>query len=357
MEIHKEFMSIAIKNAKKGYGKVSPNPLVGCILVKEGKIIGEGYHHKFGDPHAEVMAIRNAFENPAGSTAYITLEPCCTVGKTPPCTEALIDNQIAEVYIANIDPNPDHSGFGINVLEQAGINVYTDLLKEEAAKINKGYFHWIKTGRPYVIAKIAQTRDGFMGYDSNSSIWITSNQSKIHTHELRSKIDAIMVGTQTAFIDNPSLTVESVSGHNPIRVIVDSDRKLPLHLKVFNDEKAPTIVLCSNANFERSKTSFCQYISVNMNSTLLSEEGMLDALGKEGVTSLLIEGGRQLLQSFLNKNLIDEVYLYTSPKIIKNASLTNPFLIDDDWEVVNKKYLGEDKLLILERAAKCLQVL
>jgi diaminohydroxyphosphoribosylaminopyrimidine deaminase/5-amino-6-(5-phosphoribosylamino)uracil reductase len=343
--------------AGKGRGRVSPNPMVGCVLVKDGEIIGEGYHNEFGGPHAEVMALRNSRMDPIDSIAYINLEPCCITGKTPPCTSTLKENGISEVYIGMLDPNSAVNGKGVDALERAGILTHVGVLEDESIRLNQGFSKWTTQGFPFVIAKVAQTLDGYMGINSETSTWITGDISKTHAHTLRSEVDAVLIGRQTAFIDNPSLTVREVPGRNPIRVILDTNRTLPLNLKVFNDKKANNIVLCSENKFNKSKTHFCHHIPVKEEHNKLSPVHILQTLAREGITSLLIEGGQAVLNSFISKNLIDRIYIYTSPDKLKGAKLKNPLELSDEWSVIAEDVLGEDALKILEKGVKCLQEL
>jgi len=357
LDIHEAFMSHALELAKKGRGHVSPNPMVGCVLVKDGEIIGEGYHEKYGDSHAEVMAIRNSRMDPQGATAYINLEPCCTEGNTPPCTLALKENGISEVFVGMLDPNPKVNGKGIDYLERSGISTHVGVLEDESRELNLGFEKWITQSIPFVIAKVAQTVDGFMGIDSSTSIWLTGDASKVHTHKLRSKVDAILIGRQTALIDNPSLTVRKTNGINPIRIVLDTNRTLPLSLKLFNDNKARTINLCSNEKFNNGKTHFCEYLCVPESKNMLEPDNILKALGEEGITSLLIEGGQRVLKSFFVNDLIDKVYIYTSSKKLQNAELENPLLLTDDWDIISEESLENDSLVVAKKGEKCLQVL
>ena len=256
----KNMMERAIELSKRGRGKVSPNPLVGCVIVKNGEIIGEGYHECYGCSHAEKNAIDNCIQNPLGASAFITLEPCCIDSKTPPCTKLLIDSGIDEVFIASKDPNPDINGKGIKELEDFGIKVHSGFLDTDVSKLNKGFFKWVEKGYPWVTAKIAQSNDGFMGIDSDTQTWITGKESIQNSHYLRSKVDAILIGSQTAKIDNPSLTVREVQGYNPKRVVLDTNRTSPLNLKIYSDNEAETIVMCSNQKFNKNKVSSCRFI-------------------------------------------------------------------------------------------------
>ena len=357
MNFHESIMSHAIEIAKKGIGKVSPNPIVGCVLVKDGEIIGEGWHNEFGGPHAEVNAVLNSRRNPIDSTAYVTLEPCCHDGKTPSCVQFLFENGITDVIIGTLDPNPIVSGNGVKSLRNLGVNVTIGILEKETKSLNDGYNRWIKTGNPYVIGKLAKSNNGFMGVDNITQTQLTGHYVNLETHELRASVDAIMVGKQTAIIDNPHLTVRHIQGENPIRVIIDTNRTIPLNLNVFRDKKAETFILCSNKKFNRHRTSFGTFIPVDENEDgLLSPKSILRGLGNEGITSVLIEGGPQLLNSFLNLNLIDKFYEFTSIEELENGNLRSPELNLDDWISDEVQILGKDKLVIYLRRELCLQV-
>ena len=354
---HNRYMKIAINLALKGQGNVSPNPMVGCIIVKDGNIIGEGYHEQYGDAHAEINALNNCTESPHDATMYVNLEPCSIYSKTPPCVEKIIKEGIREVYIGVKDMNPEINGKGIEELKKNSIKVYSDILYDECYELNKFFFKWIETGRPWVIAKVAQTKDGYMGLNSSSSIWITGEQSKVHSHQLRSEVDGILIGANTARIDNPSLTVREVAGNNPTRIIVDTNRSLPLTLKIFNDDLANTIVLCSNKKFADNKTSFCKYLGVKENDNYLDPNNMIDVIGANGITSVIIEGGKEILNTFYNADLIDEMYIYSSNSFIKNAKLKNPLKINSDWQITEELDLVDDKLIIARKKELCLQEL
>ena len=355
IDIHNEFMSYAINLAKKGRGKTSPNPLVGCVIVKDGRIIGEGYHEEFGQNHAEVNAFSNCSEPPEGSDLYVNLEPCSIYGKTSPCVDRIIENGITNVYVGIKDYNPKINGNGIEKLKRAHINVYDGILEKECYELNTGFFKWIETGLPWVIIKIAQSQNGYMGVDSNSSTWLTGDDTKINTHQLRSTVDGIMVGRQTAEIDNPQLTVRKTTGVNPTRIITDTYRKLPLTLKIFKDNEASNIVLCSNKKFSESETSYCTYLPIKDVDGHLDPYDMLKTLGDRGIAKLLIEGGRNLISSFLSQNLVDEVYLYTSNNDLENATLHTPFSLDENWEVIREENFINDSLIIVRRKELCLQ--
>ena len=355
IDIQNNYMSYAISLALKGQGKTAPNPMVGCVIVKNERIIGEGYHEEYGENHAEVNAFKNCSEAPEGADLYVTLEPCSIYGKTPPCIDRIIENGIKNVFIGTKDLNPDINGNGIEKLRNAHITVFDGILEKECYDLNVGFFKLIKTGMPWVIVKIAQSNNGFMGIDSNSSVWITGNDTKINTHSLRSTVDGIMVGRKTAEIDNPKLTVREVNGVNPKRIITDTHRRLPLDLELFNDNLSDNIVLCSDKKFKKSKTSYCTYIPVKDNGGYLDPNDILISLGKHGVSKLLIEGGKDLITSFLEKNLADEIYLYTSNDNLENAKLKNPFIIDNNWEVISEQNFINDSLEIIRKKELCLQ--
>ena len=355
--MHELFMSRAIELAKQGRGHVSPNPMVGCVLVLDGDIIGEGYHEEFGGPHAEVMAMRNARKDPVDAIAYVNLEPCCKTGKTPPCTSALVENGISEVYVGMLDPNPEMNGKGVESLEKAGITVHVGILEKEVNRLNQSFNKWITKKMPWVIAKVAQSANGYMGLDSETSMWLTGDVSRTHAHILRSEVDAVLIGRQTAFIDDPSLTVREVRGENPKRVIMDTNRTLPLSLNIFNDKKAETYVLCSDKRFSKTKTHFCQYLPVREENNILSPVHVLESLAKEGITSILIEGGQKSLKSFLLADVIDQIFIYTAPDILNDAHLKNPIQLSDEWIISEGEKLGDDTLIIAEKGVECLQEL
>ena len=354
MDSHSQYMQYVLDLAVKGRGHVSPNPLVGCIIVKNGKIIGEGYHQSFGGNHAEVEAFNNCIEDPEGADLYVNLEPCSIFSKTPPCTEKIIHSGIKNVYIGTLDTNPEINGSGVEQLKINNINVYDGILENECKEINLGFFNWVTKKKPYVIAKIAETKDGYIG-TSSKQLWITGDDSNKNVHNLRSKVDAILIGRKTAEIDNPSLTVRKVLGNNPTRIILDTTRKLPLDLKIFNDSESKNIVYCSKRIFSDSKTTFCNYLTVDESNGILDLNEVLLSLGEQGITSVLVEGGREVLSSFLSEDLIDEIHLFTSDKTFDEADIKNPIVIDDKWDILDNQRLEKDKLIIARKKELCLQ--
>ena len=352
--IHERYMSRAIYLAKKGQGKVSPNPMVGCVIVKNGEIIGEGYHDEFGGDHAEVVAFKNCITDPTDAAIYVTLEPCSHHGKTGPCCNVIVENGIRDVYVSMLDPNKEVNGKGIDYLENAGINVQCGILESVSKNLNKGYLHWIKEKQPFVIGKLAQDDRGFIA-KKGSKVWITGTSSKQSSHQLRSEVDAILVGKNTVLVDDPELTVREVIGYNPKRIVLDTNRTLPYNFKLLNDNEADTIIICSNSKFQDNKTSQCQYLVVDELNNRLNPKDVLVRLGELGITSLIIEGGATTIKSFLDMDLIDEFYLYTSSSSNDELDIKNPFCINEDWELQDERFLDEDHLMILTKKEECLQ--
>jgi len=352
--IHEKYMSRAIYLAKKGQGKVSPNPMVGCVIVKNGEIIGEGYHEQFGGPHAEVAAFKNCIKDPTDGSVYVTLEPCSHHGKTGPCCNVIVENGIRDVYVSMLDPNKEVNGKGIEYLENLGINVECGILKDVSKNLNKGYLHWIKTKKPLVIGKLAQDDRGFIA-KKGSKVWITGTSSKQNSHQLRSEVDAILIGKNTVLVDDPELTVREVIGCNPKRIVLDTNRTLPYSFKLLNDNEADTIVMCSNSKFQDNKTPQCQYLVVNEVNNKLDPQDVLIRLGELGITSLIIEGGASTIKSFLDMGLIDQFYLYTSQSSKDELDIKNPFSINKAWQLKDERFLDDDHLMILTKREECLQ--
>ncbi len=316
------YMKLAIALARKGRFYVGPNPMVGAVIVKKGMIIGRGYHQRFGGNHAEINAIHNAGEDIAGSTLYVTLEPCCHEGKTPPCTDSIIKNKIARVVIGTIDSNPLVSCQGINYLQSCGIEVKTGVLENECRKLNEKFFHYMETGLPFVTVKYAQTLDGRIATATGESQWISSTASLKFAHQLRAEHDAILVGRKTVDKDNPELTVRLVKGRNPLRVIVDSELKISPTAKVLqNISKSPTLIATikkpDDARFKRIAATGAEILSVKAD-----KDGRVDLrtlfkfLAERKISSVLVEGGAQIITSVLKNNLANRIVTIIAPKII-----------------------------------------
>lgn len=306
-------MQRCIELAEMGLGHTAPNPLVGCVIVHENKIIGEGFHQKFGGSHAEVNAVNsvNNKELLNTSTLYVTLEPCSHFGKTPPCADLIVKMGIPRVVISCEDPYPKVSGKGIEILKNAGINVETGVLKEEYEFVNRRFFTFFKKQRPYIILKWAQTKDGFIDVERSDDkpkiTWITNESCRTLVHKWRSEEQAILIGTNTAINDNPELTVRSWIGKNPLRIVIDKNNCLPKNLKVFND-KAQTIIITEKFPENKSEINI-ETVIIPFSENLV--ESILNELYNRNIQSVIIEGGAQTLNAFICKNLWDEARVFT----------------------------------------------
>ncbi len=331
------FMRRALELAEWGRGSVSPNPMVGCVIVHEGKIIGEGYHQHYGEPHAEVNAVRSV-ENQKllqESTAYVTLEPCAHWGKTPPCANLLVEKRLKKVVIAAFDSNPLVGGKGIEILKNAGIEVVTGVLEKEPRWQNRRFFTQIEKQRPYVILKWAQTQDGFVAREDFSSKWISGSQSRQLVHKWRAEEDAILVGKNTALYDNPSLTVRDWVGKNPLRIVLDSKLELPEDLRLF-DGNTPSI--CYNSRKSESQKNL-EFINLGAD---FSIGDILKDLHSRKIQSLLVEGGSSVLSQFLVAGLWDEARVFTG-KARFELGIPAPTLNQNPSETLS---IGEDSLNI-----------
>jgi len=315
---HEFYMNIAIQNAKATKGQTDPNPLVGCVIVNDNRIVGIGTHLKAGGPHAEIHALNMAGELAKGSTAYVTLEPCSHHGRTGPCAEALVRAEVSKVVIATLDPNPLVAGRGVSILKNAGIEVEVGICEEASRQMNEVFNHFITVKKPFVILKSAITLDGKIATASSHSKWITSEDARRDVHQLRHETGSILVGVQTVIEDNPSLTTRLEGGRNPVRIVLDSKLRIPIEAKVVTDKEAPTwIFTTSNHDGEKRKQLEEKGVKVFVTSgekhVNLSE--MLEIVGEHSVSSLLIEGGGQVNASFIEQKLINKLELYIAPKI------------------------------------------
>ena len=320
-----KYMKIALNLAKRGKGMTSPNPMVGAVVVKGGKIIGKGYHEGPGNPHAEVIALNMAGEDACGATLYTTLEPCCHTDKrTPPCTKEIIKRKIKKVVIAMADPNPAVDGRGISELKRAGIEVVTGIMEEKAKKQNEAYTKHVTTGRPFVILKIASSLDGRIALPSGESKWITGERARLFVQKLREGVDAILTGVGTVLADDPMLNVRirTRRKRQPLRVIVDSHLSIPLTANVIRtaNEQSTLVVTTHKASTDRIKEiknhgANILYIEPT-GSGWINMDILLDHLGKEGIMSLLVEGGSRVITSFLQEGLTDKIIVIYGPIII-----------------------------------------
>ncbi len=319
------FMECALSLAKLALGYTSPNPAVGAVIVKEEDIIGLGYTQPPGSTHAEVMALSQAGAKARGATMYVTLEPCCHYGYTPPCTKTIIDAGISKVHIAILDPNPLVSGQGVKELEKAGVKIYLGECEQGAYELNEAYIKFITTGLPFVIAKFAMSLDGKLATKSGDSKWISSDEARKYIHNLRHTVDAIMVGINTVMIDNPKLTARSSSGKGgkmklqPLRVIVDGKGRVPLTAQIFKEPGNVLIAASDSLNIQKvddlGKVG-AETVQLPTKEGLVDLEELLRMLGRRKVTSILVEGGGALLGSLFDQGLVDKVLAFVSPIII-----------------------------------------
>ncbi len=323
---HKKFMELAISLARKGIGSVEPNPAVGAVLVKNGRIIGKGWHKKFGGPHAEINAISDCRKkgfNPAGSTMYVTLEPCCHFGKTPPCTDAIIKAGVKKVVVAVIDPSPHAKGKGIKLLRKAGVEVQTGLCKKQAEILNAPFFKNVTAGKPWIIIKWAQSRDGFLA--SKKTKWISNKKSRIDAHRLRRRIDAIIVGINTVIADDPLLIeVPKRKDRKITRVVLDSNLRIPLNCRIIKTtNKSPVLIITSKKtikkNFEKAsqiRQKGAEILTVPVKNGLCDINYLIKELSKRRFQQVLIEGGSAVINSFLKTGLADEIVVYIASSVI-----------------------------------------
>ena len=326
-----EYMKRALELAAKGKGTTSPNPMVGAVLVDENcKIVGEGYHKKAGEPHAEINALRNAGVLAKGTTLYVTLEPCSHYGKTPPCADAIVKAGIKRVVISCGDPNDLVNGKGIKILKSAGIEVREHVLEEDGKKLNEVFFHWVINKKPFVATKYAMTLDGKIATSNGDSKWITNEKSRKYGHYLRSVYDAILVGKNTVIKDNSSLTCRYVKGKNPIRIVLDSRLEVPLDSNVFTDGMAQTIlVVADESEIDNKKIAkINEYKNVSI-LKIPSKNGKIDLnilfkkLGENNITSIFVEGGSEVHGTIFDEGLVNRAYVFIGMKIIGgNNSLT-----------------------------------
>ncbi|MTV47642.1 bifunctional diaminohydroxyphosphoribosylaminopyrimidine deaminase/5-amino-6-(5-phosphoribosylamino)uracil reductase RibD [Heliobacillus mobilis] len=369
----KQYMARALELASLARGRTSPNPVVGCVIVKDGQVVGEGYHEKAGTPHAEVHALRQAGDKAQGATLYVTLEPCSHYGRTPPCVEAVIAAGIGRVVAAVPDPNPKVAGRGFRRLQEAGIPVDVGILAEEAAAINQPFFTWVTRGRPWVLLKWAMTLDGKIATATGDSRWISGPDSRRVVHQWRNIYDAVLVGIGTLLADDPELSVrlpESKEGtyRNPVRIIVDSQARTPLTAKILSSE-APTIIATSerapSERIEALEKAGAVVLPCPTNAQgKVDLPALLKKLADRGFTSLLVEGGAQIHGSFLAQDLVDQVAVFVAPKVVGGDGAPSPVggtgvsLMKDARVLQHSTFrpLGDDWLLqgTLQEVRPCL---
>jgi diaminohydroxyphosphoribosylaminopyrimidine deaminase/5-amino-6-(5-phosphoribosylamino)uracil reductase len=324
------YLRRALRLAWRGQGRVEPNPMVGCVLVRNGRVIGEGYHRRFGGPHAEVEALRACRGSARGATAYVTLEPCCHYGKTPPCTEALIAAGIARVVAPVTDPNPAVAGRGFARLRAAGLRVDVGLLQAQALELNAPFFKLMRQRRPWVILKWAQSLDGKIATRTGDSRWITGPACRAHAHRTRGRVDAIMVGVGTVRRDDPLLTCRAVPPRRvATRIVLDTRLRTPPTARLVRTaRRVPTWVFCgpdaSEIQAARLEQAGCRVLRVPRTSRGLSLSAVLTLLGQHHMTNVLVEGGATLLGRFFDQRLFDELHVYIAPLLIGGSAALSP---------------------------------
>lgn len=359
----REYMKIAIDLAAKGCGWVNPNPMVGAVLVKDGRIIGEGYHTSYGMLHAEREALKDAKERgeaTAGADLYVTLEPCCHTGKQPPCTDAVLSSGVKRVIVGCTDPNPVVAGRGIRILKENGLEVVVGVLREECERQNEVFLHFMRKKIPFTVLKYAMTLDGKTATVTGKSKWITGEMARMRVHEDRSRYMAIMTGVSTVIADDPKLTCRISGGKNPIRLIADTKLRTPLSSTVVRTaDKTPTWIITSVSDeyrHEEYKDAGCRILTVREKAGMLDLQEVMHRFGEEKIDSVMVESGGTLAWSFLNEGLLNRVQAYIAPKIFGGAAAKSPVLgkgIDipgDAFLLKNPRseWLGEDLLLEYE---------
>jgi len=324
-------MRRALQLAARGEGAVEPNPAVGAVIVDEnGNLVGEGWHEQFGGPHAEVNAIAAAGANTTGKTMFVTLEPCSHHGKTPPCAEAVIRAGFKKVFVATPDPSPHTAGKGIEQIRATGVEVEVGLLEDEAKQLIAPFLKLLQTGRPYVHAKWAMTLDGKIAARTGHSQWISNSASREITHQIRGRMDAIVVGAGTAAVDNPTLTARPSGPRTATRIVIDTHARLPLDSELVRTISDAPVLLAIGADAEETRIEQLQAAGVEVlqfvteGATGVPLHNLLDELGRRGMTNILVEGGGRLLGSFFDGNLVDEAHVFIAPKIVGGAEAASP---------------------------------
>lgn len=328
MEQDRQYMKMALELAQKGMGFTAPNPMVGAVIVKNGRVIGQGYHRKYGELHAEREALAVCTEEPKGASIYVTLEPCCHYGKQPPCVNAILEAGIRRVIIGSSDPNPLVAGKGIRILKDHGIEVTENILKEECDKLNEAFFYYIQNKKPYVVMKYAMTMDGKIAAYTGESKWVTGEAARIHVQEQRLKYTGIMVGVGTVLADDPMLTCRLENSRNPVRIICDSHLRTPLTSKIVRTAKTiPTILASSSKDQQKIKNYEelgCQVLYVPEKNGHIDLNRLMELLGAAKIDSILLEGGGSLNWSALESGIVQKVQTYIAPKLFGGEEAKTP---------------------------------
>lgn len=315
-------MRRALKLAAQGEGHVEPNPMVGCVVVRDGQIVGEGWHEVFGGPHAEVNALRAAGEAARGATLFVTLEPCCHTGKTPPCTEAVLTAGVTRVVIATRDPFPRVDGGGVRALEAAGVECVVGVLEEEARQLMSPYLKLVTKGQPWVIAKWAMTLDGKIATHTGDSQWISGPESRAKVHDLRGRVDAVVVGARTLVADDPLLNARPAGPRTPLRVVIAGERPLPLDCKLWQSPEEGPVLVAVGAGYPTDAVTSLRDLGVEVFTATPTQ--LLSELGHRRMTNVLVEGGGTLLGRMLDEQLIDEVWAFVAPKLVGGGEASGP---------------------------------
>lgn len=322
-----DYMKRALELAKKGAGHTSPNPMVGCVVVKDGRIVTEGYHERYGEFHAERNALTRCEEDLTGAEMYVTLEPCCHQGNTPPCTDIIIERSIGKVYVGSMDPNPKVAGKGVKILQEHGIEVETGVLEKECLALNEIFFYYITTGMPYVAMKYAMTLDGKIASCTGDSKWVTGETARHHVHELRKQYSAILAGIGTVLADDPMLNCRIEEGVDPVRVVCDSSLRIPLSSQLVKTAgDIPVIVAYAKENPEKEKA----LLQAGVELISAGRDGRVDLavlmreLGKRKIDSVLVEGGGAIHGSLLKSGLVQKIFCYLAPKLIGGREAGSP---------------------------------
>ena len=323
-----EYMRLALQLAEKGYGQTSPNPMVGAVIVKDGRIIGQGWHESYGQPHAERNALASCTESPKDATMYVTLEPCCHHGKQPPCTDAILKAGIRRVVVGSTDPNPLVSRKGIQTLTANGVEVTEHVLREECERLNEVFFHYMQTRHPFVAMKYAMTMDGKIAAYTGASQWITGEDSRNHVQKLRRRYSAIMVGVGTVLADDPLLTCRIPGGKNPVRIICDTKLCTPLTAQVVTTAKEIPTILATSCNDKKKyrayETAGCRILLLEEKDGHVDLRQLMEQLGREQIDSILLEGGGTLNWSALENDIVQKVYTYIAPKLFGGQTAKTP---------------------------------
>ena len=323
------FMHLALELARLRKGLTHPNPTVGCVIVKDGKVVGQGYHEKAGMPHAEVVALRQAGPLARGADLYVTLEPCTHYGRTPPCTDAIIEAGIKRVVIGVLDPNPLVSGKGAERLRKAGIEVRVGVLEEEAKRLNEDFFTYITQKRPYITLKLAQSIDGCIATKKGDSKWITSQQSRDFAHRLRAEATAVLVGINTLLMDDPLLTVRAFPWERqPLRVVLDPHLRIPIECKLVKDKSAKTLVFTSSEKEEKIRALSQEGVEVVILEKNFSLRDVLKELYKREVMHLLVEGGARTVSAFIREDLYDRLFVFFGPILVGDGIKVSDLGVD-----------------------------